>query len=83
MSLPSEGSSPQPHDLTLEIVTAVAAARGEGVQELPPLAHSFDPIALERFVESTTVSTSVQLEIYGCFVEIDADGNVAATKNTE
>lgn len=82
MSPLSEESS-QPHDLTVEIVTAVATARGEEVQELPPLAHSFDPVALERFVESTTVSASVQLEIYGCFVEIDADGNVAATKNTE
>ncbi|MDS0473527.1 HalOD1 output domain-containing protein [Natrinema sp. 1APR25-10V2] len=83
MASPSEGSSPQRHDLTLEIVTAVAAARGEDIQELPPLAYSFDPVALERFIESTTVSTSVQLEIYGCFVEIDADGNVVATENTE
>lgn len=83
MTPPAEGSSPQSRDLTVEIVTAVAAARGEEIQKLPPLAYSFDAVALERFIESTTVSTSVQLEIYGCLVQIDADGNVAATKNTE
>jgi len=79
MRPPSKGSTPQSHDLTVEIVTAIAAARDEEIHELPPLAYSFDPVALERFIESATVSTAVQIEVCGCLVEIDADGNVTAT----
>lgn len=68
--------------LTLDIVVAVAAAQDEEIEDLPPLAHRFDPVALERFVESSTIPTSIVVEVYGCVVEIDSNGNVAATDAT-
>ena len=79
MSFGSVGSSPETHDLTIELLIAVADARDEEVGSLPPLAHALDPDALERFVESTTVPTTITLDLYGCTVEVDADGTVAAT----
>ena len=40
-----------------------------------------DPTALERFLQSSTVPTTVAFNVYGCQVEIDGDGNVTATED--
>lgn len=67
---------PAETDLTERIVAAVAEAREEEPLSLKPLGAHFDAEALERFVGSSTVSTEVSIELYGCRVVIDAGGNV-------
>lgn len=62
--------------LSVEIVEAVADTLDvEGVA-LDPLAESFDPDALEQLVESAAVPTRITMDVYGCTLEIDEEGDV-------
>lgn len=76
---PGEPPEPPSSRLLFDILEAIADVRDETVITLPPIGEVLDPDALERLLESTTVPTSVVLEVYGCRVEIDGDGDVAAT----
>lgn len=67
--------------LAVKIVEAVATAREEDGKSLEPLATYLDPGALERFVDSASVSTEIRLELYDCMVEIDTDRNVTVRRN--
>lgn len=66
--------------LVVRIVEAIADARGEDSMAVPPLASYLDPEALERLVERTTVPTTVSIELHGCHVEVDAQGDVVARR---
>jgi hypothetical protein len=79
-------SGPPPSDtdrILLDVLRAVADVRGDDVSELAPIYDFIDPTALERFLGSTTVPTTVTFEVYGCRVEVDGDGNVTATEATD
>lgn len=68
-----------PDSVTMDLLQAVADVRNEDVRSVPPLGDRFDPGALDRFIESTSVPTEVTLEVYDCTVTIDAEGDVTVT----
>lgn len=74
----SDPSDPPSHPdwSIVELLEAVADARDEDVMDLPPLGEYLDPEAFERFLVSTSVPTSIRIEVYGCTVELDGDGTV-------
>lgn len=74
---------PDPAALIRKIVEAVAEARDEDVTDLPPIGDVLDPEALAVFIESTTVPTTVALEFYDCYVEVDDNGDVTAKYPTD
>jgi hypothetical protein len=67
--------------LDVAIVRAIAAERHESSLALEPLATNFDPEALERFVESTTVPVRITLELPGCTLEIDETGEISVLRD--
>ena len=81
MSYGRAGPKREAPDLTVKLLTAVANTRDEEVESLLPLASKFHPDAWERSVESTTVSTTIMLDVSDCSVEIDAEGTVTAFPN--
>lgn len=70
----SDGSS-----IAVEIATAVASARDEDVESLPPIGNVCDPEALERLVDESEAPVTVTIRLYGCRVVVDSDGTVTAT----
>jgi hypothetical protein len=64
-------------ELDVAIVQALADELDESSLALEPLATSFDPEALQRFVDSTTVTTRISLELSGCTLEIDETGGIS------
>lgn len=66
--------------VVVQIVEAIAEIHEVEIDSLEPLARYIDPEALERLIDTTTVPTSVSLELYGCTVDIDGDGNAAVRR---
>lgn len=69
--------------LVYEILEAVAEVRGEDLYSLPPIGNRLDPDALEQFVESTSGSMEVYLELYECSVLIDGEGSVMVSNSAD
>lgn len=74
-------SNREQSSVVVQIVEAIAEIREVEIDSLEPLARYLDPAAMERLIDTTTVRTSVSLELYGCTVEIDGDGNVDARRS--
>lgn len=81
MAACSSSADGGPDRLLLDILEAVADARDEEITALPPVIEFFDPNELEEFVDSTTVPTTVILDVYDCQVKIDGKGDVTAIRN--
>ena len=64
--------------LVVRLAEAIAAATGEDVDSLPPLASYVDLDALVTLVECSDVPMGITLELYGCTVDVDGAGNVEA-----
>lgn len=65
---------------TMRVVSAVAEATGRDVIDLPPLADSVDPDALETIVADAgnghRVGVEVRFAYAGCDVAVEAGGEV-------
>lgn len=73
--------APDGASIAVEIATAIATARDEDVESLPPLGNVFDPEALEELVDGSSVPVGVTIQTYGCTVVVDSDGTVTATRD--
>ena len=47
---------------------------------MAPIASCLDPDALVRLLESAAVPMAVIFELHGCRIEVDADGEVVASR---
>ena len=79
MSSRSESPRPNTDRILLDLLEGIAEVREEDLIELPPLGDLLDYDALEQFLTSTNVPTTVTLEVYECRVQIDGDGTVSVT----
>ena len=62
------------------LVTRLADRRGDDPADLPPLADAIDPEVLEKLVESTDESATVQFSYLDHEVAVDGDGTVRLTE---
>lgn len=68
-----------PESVTMDLLQAVADGGNEDARSVPPSGDRFDPGALDRPIESTSVPTEVTLQGYDCTVTIDGEGDVTVT----
>jgi hypothetical protein len=83
MGISAQSRSFEPDRVLLDIVEAVADARDEDVTDLEPIYDFFDPVALQRLLGSASVSTTVELTVYDCRVEVRGDGRVTVIDGPE
>lgn len=63
--------------LVVEVVSLVSEAKGIEPLELPPLAETIDPEAIERILESdVNESATVRFEYAGCEIGVTANGEI-------
>lgn len=66
-----------PDSLVVELVTLVSELKGVEAMELPPLADTIDPDAVERTLESDkNGSATVNFEYAGCDILVTGNGEV-------
>ncbi|SFC52199.1 hypothetical protein SAMN05444422_109214 [Halobiforma haloterrestris] len=77
----SASAEPSTESVSIDIVTAVADARGVDPTELPPLYYAIDPDAIDQLFQSQVQNESlrVQFTFAGCNVTISSDGQVTVT----
>ena len=67
--------------LVVDLVDAVADHRDVDPRDMRPLAGYLDPQALTRLLQTATCPVTVSLELYGCIVDVDEEGNVSVSGN--